>query len=70
MVSSSSLYVDLDGTLIATDLLHESLLQLLRVSPLSIAVSTFLMKLRTRLVRARLMALRRSVCRIRFFADL
>jgi 4-hydroxybenzoate polyprenyltransferase len=30
------LYVDLDGTLIATDLLHESSLQLLRTSPLSI----------------------------------
>ena len=30
------LYVDLDGTLIATDLLHESSLQLLRSSPLSI----------------------------------
>jgi 4-hydroxybenzoate polyprenyltransferase len=34
-VTSSSLYVDLDGTLVATDLLHESLLQLLRASPLS-----------------------------------
>jgi 4-hydroxybenzoate polyprenyltransferase/phosphoserine phosphatase len=30
------LYVDLDGTLIATDLLHESLLQLVRASPLSL----------------------------------
>ena len=30
------LYVDLDGTLIATDLLHESLLLLLRGSPISI----------------------------------
>ena len=30
------LYVDLDGTLIATDLLHESSLQLLRNSPLSV----------------------------------
>jgi 4-hydroxybenzoate polyprenyltransferase/phosphoserine phosphatase len=30
------LYVDLDGTLIATDLLHESLLQLVRTSPLSL----------------------------------
>lgn len=30
------LYVDLDGTLIATDLLHESLLQLVRSSPLSL----------------------------------
>lgn len=30
------LYVDLDGTLIATDLLHESSLQLLRSSPLSV----------------------------------
>lgn len=29
------LYVDLDGTLIATDLLHESALQLLRSSPLT-----------------------------------
>ncbi len=30
------LYVDLDGTLIATDLLHESLLKLLRVAPLAL----------------------------------
>ncbi|MBT2326257.1 UbiA family prenyltransferase [Variovorax paradoxus] len=30
------LYVDLDGTLIATDLLHESLLQLVRASPQSL----------------------------------
>ena len=30
------LYVDLDGTLIATDLLHESTLKLLRASPLSL----------------------------------
>jgi hypothetical protein len=30
------LYVDLDGTLIATDLLHESSLQLLRSSPLTL----------------------------------
>jgi hypothetical protein len=29
------LYVDLDGTLLATDLLHESSLQLLRSSPLT-----------------------------------
>jgi 4-hydroxybenzoate polyprenyltransferase/phosphoserine phosphatase len=35
-VPSGSLYVDLDGTLIATDLLHESLLKLLRASPLSL----------------------------------
>ena len=33
---SLPLYVDLDGTLIATDLLHESLLQLVRAAPLSI----------------------------------
>ena len=30
------LYVDLDGTLIATDSLHESLLQLVRTSPASL----------------------------------
>jgi 4-hydroxybenzoate polyprenyltransferase/phosphoserine phosphatase len=33
-----ALYVDLDGTLIATDLLHESLLQLVRASPLSLVM--------------------------------
>jgi 4-hydroxybenzoate polyprenyltransferase/phosphoserine phosphatase len=33
---SSSLVVDLDGTLIASDLLHESILKLLRASPLSL----------------------------------
>ncbi len=32
-VSPQPLYVDLDGTLIATDLLHESLLQLVRSAP-------------------------------------
>lgn len=36
MATSDTLYVDLDGSLIATDLLHESLLKLLRVSPLSL----------------------------------
>ncbi|MDM0026852.1 UbiA family prenyltransferase [Variovorax saccharolyticus] len=35
MASSSTLYVDLDGSLIATDLLHESLLSLVRVEPLA-----------------------------------
>jgi 4-hydroxybenzoate polyprenyltransferase len=34
--TSSTLYVDLDGSLIATDLLHESTLKLLRVSPQSL----------------------------------
>ncbi|MDM0054881.1 UbiA family prenyltransferase [Variovorax fucosicus] len=35
-MASLPLYVDLDGTLIATDLLHESLLQLVRTEPLSL----------------------------------
>lgn len=35
-MSQPALYIDLDGTLIATDLLHESLLQLVRASPLSL----------------------------------
>lgn len=34
--SLPNLYVDLDGTLIATDLLHESILKLLRASPLDV----------------------------------
>ena len=37
--------------------------------PASIASSTFLMNVRTRLNVLRLIVLRRSVCRIRFFAD-
>lgn len=36
MASSNTLYVDLDGSLIATDLLHESLLNLVRVEPLAL----------------------------------
>lgn len=36
MSSASTLYVDLDGSLIATDLLHESLLKLLRAAPLAL----------------------------------
>lgn len=36
MNANSTLYVDLDGSLIATDLLHESLLKLLRASPLAL----------------------------------
>lgn len=35
-MTTSALYIDLDGTLITTDLLHESLLQLVRASPLSL----------------------------------
>jgi 4-hydroxybenzoate polyprenyltransferase len=35
-MSTLPLYVDLDGTLLATDLLHESLLKLVRSSPLSL----------------------------------
>ncbi len=42
---SLPLYVDLDGTLIATDLLHESLLQLVRAAPLSIlSMPTWLLR--------------------------
>jgi hypothetical protein len=40
------------------------------LSPVAIAVSTFLTKVRTRLVRARLIAVRLAVCRMRFSADL
>ena len=40
------------------------------LSPVAIAASTFLTKVRTRLTRARLMAVRLAVCRIRFSADL
>jgi hypothetical protein len=40
------------------------------LSPVEIAVSTFLTKLRTRLARARLIAVRLAVCRTRFSADL
>src|SRR5579871_6573141 len=40
------------------------------LSPLAIAASTFLTELRIRETRARLTALRRSVWRARFFADL
>ena len=40
------------------------------LSPVEIAVSTFLTKVRTRLTRARLIAVRLAVCRIRFSADL
>lgn len=35
-MASLPLYVDLDGTLVATDLLHESLLQLVRTEPLAL----------------------------------
>jgi len=35
-MTAPALYIDLDGTLITTDLLHESLLQLVRASPLSL----------------------------------
>ncbi|MGJ7491008.1 UbiA family prenyltransferase [Variovorax sp. ZT4R33] len=35
-MTAPALYIDLDGTLVATDLLHESLLQLVRASPLSL----------------------------------
>src|SRR5437764_9969939 len=40
------------------------------LSPVSIALSTFLTKVRTRLNRERLVAVRFSVCRRRFSADL
>ena len=40
------------------------------LSPLAIAVSTFLTKVRTRLTRARLIAVRLAACQIRFSADL
>jgi hypothetical protein len=40
------------------------------LSPVEIAVSTFLTKVRTRLTRARLIAVRLAVCRMRFSADL
>jgi hypothetical protein len=40
------------------------------LSPVAIAVSTLFTKVRTRLTRARLMAVRLAVCRMRFSADL
>jgi hypothetical protein len=40
------------------------------LSPVAIAVSTFFTKVRTRLTRPRLMAVRLAVCRMRFSADL
>lgn len=38
-------------------------------SPAATACSTLLMNVRTRLLRARLIAVRLAVCRIRFFAE-
>jgi 4-hydroxybenzoate polyprenyltransferase/phosphoserine phosphatase len=54
------LYVDLDGTLIATDSLHESLLKLVRASPLAL-LSLPLWLLRGRAVLKREVALRTMV---------
>ncbi|MDM0045925.1 UbiA family prenyltransferase [Variovorax dokdonensis] len=52
MSTSNTLYVDLDGSLIATDLLHESTLKLLRVSPRSLLdLPKWLMQGKARLKR-------------------